>query len=319
MNRLTRRDIFKAAGVGAVAIALPGMTRRLLGDQPATKPVTVTLYNTGDMHDHSGTLARIAGFVKKQKAADPNTLLLDAGDIYGKGEQQMGATGGEGMARLMTLTGYDACTLGNWDYIHGADRILQLSGKYPTFPLTLCNVNWEDADKPKAVNIPRYRIFKLKGVRLCIAGGACQYFNHAHGRRLKLIHEREGYFRIYDKIKDKADVFVYISHLYDAYDRRMIGKWQTKSPHLLIGGHTHARKIWQQGPTLIVKAGFWGKCLGKTTITYDPAARKVTSIKAGIVNVAGNWPEDDAVKAARAEYFKPKTTVVPLRPVGAMV
>ena len=321
MKALTRRDILRGIGIGSAALVVPGAGRllRAADAKPSADVVTLTLYNTGDMHDHSGNLARIAGFVKAQKKKDPNTLFVDAGDFANKGEREMAAAAGEGMIHLMSQCGYDACTLGNHDYIYGKGRILDLANKYPAYPLALCNVKWEDEDKKKAQVIPRYRIFDLQGVRVCIAGGSCQYFNHAHGKRLKLIHEREGYFEIYPQIAKKADVFVYISHLWDAYDRRMIGKWQDKSPDVLIGGHTHERKIWKQGPkTLIVKAGFWGRWLGKTTLQYDTKAKKVVGTSARILGVAESWPADKEVAELRQWYLsgrKTKAAVYPVEPV----
>ncbi|MCE5326612.1 MAG: metallophosphoesterase [Planctomycetaceae bacterium] len=310
MAHISRRDMLKGAAIGAAAVVAPSWLSRLAkGDAPAAtqpaKPVTITLFNTGDMHDHCDSLPRIAGFVKAAKAKDPNTLLIDAGDIWNDGNSQLAGTSGEGIVSLIDKSGYDACTTGNHDYTYGKKRVLEMSAKYAGWPLTLANVNWTDQDKPLTKNIAQYRIFELHGVKVCIAGGACQYGNHVHGEALPLIHEREGYLRVLPDIRKKADVFIFISHLWDASDRRMIAAWGDNAPDLVIGGHTHARNKWVQGRTTVIKAGFWGQCVGRSVITYDPAAAKVTEVNCSIIDIGADWPVDPAVKDLLDSYLKP--------------
>ncbi|MCE5279177.1 MAG: metallophosphoesterase [Planctomycetaceae bacterium] len=308
MVLISRRDVLKGAAFGAAAVVAPScLTELAKGDGPATqaaKPLTITIFNTGDMHDRCGSLPRIAGYVKAAKAKDPNTLLVDAGDVWNDGPSPLAGTQGEGVVSLIEKSGYNAAVTGNHDYTYGKKRVLEMSMKYAGWPLTLANVNWTDADKPSTKNIAQYRIFELQGVKVCVSGGACQYGNHVHGEPLPLIHEREGYVRVLPEIRKKADVFVFISHLWDAYDRRMIAAWGDNAPDLLIGGHTHGRTQWTQGRTSVIKAGFWGNCLGRSVITYDPATNKVTAVKTSVMDIGADWPVDEEVKDLLDKHVK---------------
>jgi len=106
-SRITRREVPKAGGLAASAPVMPCFRRVAAHDNEKSKSVAITIYNTGDLHDHSGTLARIAGFIKAKKQKQPNTLFVDAGDIMNRGEPQMEATRGEGMIHLVSKCGYD--------------------------------------------------------------------------------------------------------------------------------------------------------------------------------------------------------------------
>ena len=313
MPELTRRDALKTVGLGSILVVIPGTSRLLRAADETGKPVTITIYNTGDLHEHSGNLARIAAFVKAAKKKDPHALFVDAGDFLNKGEGWLMASRGEKMMALMAALGYDLCILGNHDYIHGKDRILDLHNKYPKFPLVLCNMKWAGNDVERAKGIPRYKLYKFGDARLCLSGGGSHYKNHAHGPPLPMFHERIGYREILPEIKKKADVFVFVSHLFDSSDRNLINAWKEDAPHVIIGGHTHQTKVWRQEQTLLIKAGCWGRDLGKTTITYDPATKKVTT-GARILHVSGDWPEDANVKALREKLrtapTKKKTAAV---------
>jgi 2',3'-cyclic-nucleotide 2'-phosphodiesterase (5'-nucleotidase family) len=265
--------------------------------------VTILIYSTGDFHDHTGNLARIAGFVKAERKKHRHVLFVDAGDFWNKGEGWVKAARGEPMVALMTAMGYDAIILGNHDYIYGKDRVLDLKAKYPDWPLLLCNMRWEEKDKERAKGIPQHRIHDFHGVKLCLSGGGSHYRNHAHGPAFPMYHERDGYKVLLPKITGKAQVYVFVSHLYDHSDRNLINAWGKDAPHVMIGGHTHAQRAWMQKDTLIVKAGFHGGWLGRTVIRYNKAEKKIVERSARILKVRGDWPEDEAVKELRTKLM----------------
>ena len=272
------------------------------GKVPA-KGATVTLYTTGDLHEHSGPLVRIAGYVRQQKKADPNTLLLDAGDFLNKGEKALAATEGEGMVAIMTAAGYDACALGNHDYMYSRNRIFELVAKFPGFPLTLGNVRWHATDKAKAKAIPQYRIFKLKGVRVAVIGTGSQIMNNAPDPQVPAFGPVEALGKLVPELRTKADVIVVTTHQGDPDDVGLIKAAGANAPDVLIGSHSHGRYARRVGKTLLVKAGFYGGFLGKVTITWD--GRKITSCKGTVMPVGKDWPEDAKTKAVRGKYVKP--------------
>jgi 2',3'-cyclic-nucleotide 2'-phosphodiesterase (5'-nucleotidase family) len=268
--------------------------------------VTVTILNTGDMHEMSGNLVRIAGYVKQWKAKNPNTLLIDAGDFMNDRDPTRGSTPGEQMMAIMAAVGYDVCILGNHDYKLGKDWILEKSQKYPKFPLVLCNMKWDDKDKERAKDIPRYKIFQFQGVRVAVIGSGSHYTNHQHGPAFPMYHEREAYLELADEVRGKADVIVFISHVFERSDNSLLGAWGEKGPDVLIGAHSHKRFAQRSGKTLIVKAGYAASHLGVATIKWNTREKKIVSCNGGSIAVSGNWPEDEEVKALREKFLNPQ-------------
>ncbi len=281
--------------------AVPPPARALLSP---FEGVTITLYNTGDLHDNSGNLARIAAFIQKQRKEE-NVIFVDAGDFLNKGEAWQPATRGEGMIALMAACGYDAVAMGNHDYIYGKEPILDLVVKYPKFPLTLCNMRWSKEDAPRAKGIARYRIVEFKGVKVAVVGSGSHYTNHTGGEPFPMYHERDAYKELLPELAAKADFVIFISHLFDGSDKNLLDAWKEKSPPVMIGAHTHARLVTWMNDTLLVKAGAQGACLGKTTIQYDPAQKRIVAAAAKIINVGKDWPEDEQVKALREKLMSP--------------
>ncbi|HUS47796.1 MAG TPA: metallophosphoesterase, partial [Phycisphaerae bacterium] len=266
---------------------------------------TVTLFSTGDMHEASGNLVRVAGYVKEWKKKNPGTLLIDAGDFMNDRDPTRGSTPGEQMIPIMIAAGYDVCTLGNHDYKFGKDWMLEMSRKYPKFPLVLCNMNWSQQDKEKAKHIPRYKIFELEGVRVAVIGSGSNKTNHQHGPPFPLFDVREGYLAVYDEVRQKADVIVAVTHQEDGEDRRRLGAWGEKPPDVLIGAHSHNRFAQRSGKTLIIKAGAMGSPLGMVTIKWNTKEKKLVSCTGSLAAVRGDWPEDEEVKALREKFLNP--------------
>ena len=122
----------------SVAIALGGCatTRGPLAN-------TVTLIHTGDFHGHlvpradvrgaiegrpagtAGGLARVATVVKNIRAEAPGALLVNTGDTI-QGSAEALYTRGEALVDVVDMLGVDAFAPGNWDYVYGTDRFLEL-------------------------------------------------------------------------------------------------------------------------------------------------------------------------------------------------
>ena len=91
----------------------------------------ITILHTNDVHSHidsfpsddplnpngGGVIAR-ANIINKIKKDNPNTLVLDAGDIF-QGTPYYNYFGGEIELKLMSKMGYNACTIGNHEFDNG--------------------------------------------------------------------------------------------------------------------------------------------------------------------------------------------------------
>ena len=69
-----------------------------------------------------GGVARRATLVKRIRKENPNTLLVDAGDVF-QGTPYFNFYKGEVEYKSMSLIGYDVVTLGNHDFDNGVDAL----------------------------------------------------------------------------------------------------------------------------------------------------------------------------------------------------
>jgi len=154
----------------------------VLGAQPvyAQEPTEIVILETSDLHGHlynwdffgnsekDQGLAIVSTLVKQERAADPNLLLLDAGDtiqgtplIYYYNTQMPDET--NPMAVVMNAMGYDAMTIGNHEYNYG-QGVLDKFIDEAQFPVMSANVRNSDGSEKYAP----YIIKDVNGVKVGI-------------------------------------------------------------------------------------------------------------------------------------------------------
>jgi len=271
---------------------------------PAQGVVTITVFNTGDIHEHTAGLARIAARVKAARKKDPNVLFFDAGDaIGGYGEEPLAVTKGEAMFRLMIAAGYDACVFGNHCHGLGKIRFGELGRKYPKFPLLIANVQWRQDEKELAKRFPPYKIFRLKGVTVAVIGACSHDVRYARRHRFAVYYEPQAVHRLVPILRKKADIVIAITHQYEKHD--YITASGPNAPDLIVGGHSHgaaATPYGREKKSYLLKAGKYTRYLGTVTLKWD--GKKIIERTGNVVRVGKDWPEDAGVKAIRDEYFK---------------
>src|SRR5688500_13272643 len=118
---IDRRTFLKTSAVfGAIAVAFP---RDVLG----VADTVITILHTNDTHSQidplpandrnagMGGVARRATLVKRIRKENPNTLLVDAGDVL-QGTPYFNFYRGEVEYKAMSAIGYDVGILGNNEF-----------------------------------------------------------------------------------------------------------------------------------------------------------------------------------------------------------
>jgi 5'-nucleotidase len=142
----TRRDFLKTAAVAGISVpivrASSGFTatssRAALWSpllEPASGETLITVLHTNDTHSQidpilendknfpgKGGVARRATLVKRIRKENPNTLLIDGGDVM-QGTPYFNFYKGEVEYKAMSLIGYDAGTLGNHEFDNGVEAL----------------------------------------------------------------------------------------------------------------------------------------------------------------------------------------------------
>src|SRR5678815_1374132 len=160
----------------AFGVTLAGFPRELLSATAAE--TVITILHTNDTHSQidplpandvnagKGGVARRATLVKRVRRQNPNTLLIDAGDVF-QGTPYFNFYKGEVEYKAMSAIGYDAGTLGNHEFDNGVDA-LAAALKFANFDLL--SANYDVRGTALEGRIKKYAVRTVAGVRIGLFG-----------------------------------------------------------------------------------------------------------------------------------------------------
>lgn len=114
-----------------------------------------------------GGAAVLSAYFQAERAANPNTLTLTAGDAYGASPPLSGLFNEEPAVMAMNLMGFDADTFGNHNFDRGIAHLQQMIN-LAEFPYICANLKNLDANLTGVVQ--PYRIFDVGGVKVAVIG-----------------------------------------------------------------------------------------------------------------------------------------------------
>src|SRR4029453_14357918 len=124
----TRRDFLKLAGRAGLLGVFPPLANAAAALEPDT--VCISILNTTDLHGHilptfdydgtgdRGGLARCVTQIRRWRRQNPNSILVDVGDVY-QGTEVSLRNNGELMIDLFNHLKYDARVIGNNEFDWG--------------------------------------------------------------------------------------------------------------------------------------------------------------------------------------------------------
>jgi 5'-nucleotidase len=310
---MNRRKFLGASLLGGAGVALSAHALPLLNFtnsfaefavpllRPAKDETLITILHTNDMHSQidplpandrnagKGGVARRATLVKRVRAENPNTLLIDAGDAF-QGTPYFNFYKGEVEYKAMSAIGYDVVTLGNHDFDNGVEG-LAAAMKFATFEFV--STNYDVRGTPIESRVKPYVVREIAGVRVGIFGlginpeglitpenfKGIKYYDPVKVSRgaVQVLRERE-----------HCAMVVCASHLgyYPNPKQNEIGDTQVASQvdgiDFIASGHTHTfmkepviTKQPSGGSTVIFQVGKSGIYLGRVDFTVK--ANKVTA------------------------------------------
>jgi 2',3'-cyclic-nucleotide 2'-phosphodiesterase (5'-nucleotidase family) len=317
----------KIAGFALVLASLLAMAcattapAEFKGPAPLAQEVKITLMHTNDMHARIAEsktevgYARMAAAFNEKKAANPNTVLIDAGDVF-HGLPVANIERGTPIVKLMNEMGYSYMTTGNHDYNYTFDGLLELQ-KLAKFKILAANV-YKDG---KRVFTP-YVIQELQGVRVAFLGLASPETAYkADPKGLTGVTFADPVVEartIANEIAGQYDVLVVISHLgTDASSDPTSISIAKAVPEtdVIIDGHSHTtladlQKL-NQTPVLIASTGGYGVGLGVVDLVVG-TDRAVKSKAASTITVANspNLKGDPKIAAMITDLTKAQDAVL---------
>lgn len=251
-----RRKFLQKTATAGVFIGLGGLS---LSAVNKSKDTHITILHTNDVHSQIEPLPsnhykypRLGGFARRATIVDdirkknPNTLLLDAGDIF-QGTPYFNYFGGELEFKLMSMLGYDVATLGNHDFDNGINGFLsQLSNANFDF----VSANYDFSNTVLDGLVKPYKIFIKNRIKIGVFGLGVEL----EGLVSKRLYKETKYLNPIEITQDitrelkeeqQCDLVICLSHIGYHYknnpdkicDLQLARK--TKNIDLIIGGHTH--------------------------------------------------------------------------------
>ena len=304
---MKRRNFIQKTAATSAFLTLGGLSLQSFNSKSTKK---ITILHTNDTHSHidafpgnhskyanMGGVARRATLVEGIRKENPNTLLLDAGDIF-QGTPYFNFYGGELEFKLMSLLKYDAVTIGNHDFDNGVDG---LYAQLPNAKFDFLSSNYDFKNTVLDSHIKPYKVYEKDGIKIGIFGvgielkGLVDTKNYKETKYLNPIELAQDTSRIL-KEQEQCDLIICLSHLGYNYDdsRNKIGDLElaskTKDIDLIIGGHTHT---FLPKPTvtknsvgenvLVNQVGCYGLNIGRVDFYFDSDKNKASKGKSIIV------------------------------------
>ena len=263
----------------------------------------ITILHTNDTHsqiepftvDHhkysnKGGVARRASLIEKIRKQNPNTLLLDAGDIF-QGTPYFNYFGGEIEFKLMSLLKYDAATLGNHDFDNSIEGFYK---QLPNAKFDFVCANYDFKNTVLDTQVKPYKIFFKGGIKIGVFGLGIELqdlVSPSLYKETKYLNPVEISQDISRELKENqnCDLVICLSHLgYRYRNPQRISDVKlataTKNIDLIIGGHTHTflpeptlAKNLDGKKVLINQVGAYGVNLGRVDFYFDEKNQKTST------------------------------------------
>ncbi len=295
MNRFKKRLI---AGLTALFLLIPVGVSSV-----QAAPVKLQIVHFNDVHsrveesDTSIGYAKMAALIQQLKEANPNTLVLDAGDTF-HGQTVANLVKGESIVQILDILGIDAMTTGNHDYNYGYARLTELA-QQASFPVLAANVYQADGTRL----LEPYTIKTVGDFKVAIFGLATPetlFKTHPNNvKGLTFADPVEEAKKMVEELRGKADVIIALTHLgLDESSKetsRLVAE-QVAGIDLIVDGHSHTvlEKGLKAGDTLIVQTGEYGNNLGVAELTIDDSKKVIDRQARLIARPAANDVEAEA-------------------------
>jgi 5'-nucleotidase len=253
----------------------------------------ITILHTNDTHSQidplpdndrqypgKGGVARRATLVKRVRKENPNTVLIDAGDVF-QGTPYFNFYKGEVEYKSMSLIGYDVGTLGNHDFDNGVDA-LAAAMNFANFDFV--SSNYDVRGTPLESRVKPYVVRVLGGVRVGLFGlgispdNLITPENFRGVKYLDPVQMSRGVVRLLRQ-RERCALVVGMSHLgyYPNAKDGEVGDTQVASQvdgiDFIASGHTHTfmtRPVMTKQPsggnTIIFQVGRSGIYVGRVDL-----------------------------------------------------
>jgi 2',3'-cyclic-nucleotide 2'-phosphodiesterase (5'-nucleotidase family) len=342
----TRRDFLKLAGSAGLLTAFPTLASAAAAINQNT--VCISILHTTDLHghilptsDYAGTvdvggLARCVTQIRRWRRQNPNSILIDVGDVY-QGTDVSLRNKGELMIDLFNHLKYDAWVIGNHEFDWGIGPFhdaLQRSA----MPVLAANVSVDgkpageiSGAKDSMAKVLPFVLKEIDGIKVALVGittpGMSFWLPREFTAGLDFPHPVEPVRRAIAKAKSKgADTIVLTGHMGlkprtggDDF-ANTVTALTSEFPEVavFIAGHTH-----QDIPSrltnnvLFTQADHFGIHVGRVDLLFDRNSKKLVHREA-VCELMDNRFHPDQVVISRAGAQLAESEATLAQPIGEL-
>ena len=343
----TRREFLNLAGRAGLLSAVPTLATAAAA-LPGSDTICISILHTTDIHGHilptsdyegnpdRGGLARCVTQIRRWRRQNPNSILIDVGDVY-QGTDVSLRNKGELMIDLFNHLKYDAWVVGNHEFDWGVEAFHQALQK-SEMPVLAANTILEGAPagafadpKHPFAKIQPFILKEIAGIKLAIIGittpGMSFWLPREFTRGIDFQRPVEPVRRAIARAKSEgANAIVLTGHM--GLKPRTGGDDFANSVTALtsefpeaavfIAGHTHqAIPSRLTNGVLFTQADHFGIHVGRVDLLFDRSSKKLLGREA-ICEPMDNRVHLDDVVISRAKSQLSESDAALAQPIGEL-
>lgn len=242
---------------------------------------TLMLLHINDVHEilkppakGLGGLAYVAGYANQVRAARPNTVFVDAGDILEKGDAMSKASRGEASYRVLGAIGLDCTVPGNHDFVFGLNKFFE-NIRLVNLPILCAGMVDDDSKQPV---LPETKIKQVGDLKIGFIGATIP--RPIRGApQIRLIDQVALGTHIDElarQLEPEVDLTILVLHN-GTWAGSMMAK-AAPTVDVVVTGHTNeVTQTPMKAPTgaLVVGVGRAGKWVGTLDMVIDRDRKKI--------------------------------------------
>lgn len=241
----------------------------------------------------AGGYAQLASYLKKEKKNNPNTFIVDTGDMF-QGSELSVKTTGKAMVPVLNKLGYDLYLPGNWEVIYYKKAMQTLLGSL-TAPKVCANMYHDLGDGKKGELIFQpYHTWTVAGVKIGFLGYTDplvplrQSPNYSKGIIYTKPEENLAHYVDVLRNQEQCAYVLLLSHLGLSQQIHLANLPECDGVDYILGGDTHerVRKPIQCKYAKVVEPGAFGSFVGKLELTIRDG--RVIGDKYSLVEIASD-------------------------------
>lgn len=319
-----RKTVPMLAALAAALLVVPAAGAKIDKGKPPAAPVSVQLLSFSDWHAQldavtpsggvaTGGAAALASYFAADRAANPNTLTLTAGDAYGASPPVSSFFDEEPAVTALRMLGVQADTFGNHNFDRGVEHLQRMidlagapAGEVPGQPFTYLSANLKH-EKKALGDVEEDAIFEVGGVKVAVIGitneEAPELVKPGSLGPVEITDSVKAANKRAKKARKRADVVVVITHKGvrgvnpdgTAFGEVIDFAEQLENVDVVIADHTDVQYAGVHGGALVVETKSKGMTYAKTQLTVVPGQGVTSKSTSFVVPVVSGVTPDPAI------------------------